>query len=71
MGLPRLLITGSRGRIGTVLTDALPDSFEVYGVDIQDTAGERSFRVDIADYEQLSGALQLLAPIQFHSSPCC
>ncbi|UCF00546.1 MAG: NAD(P)-dependent oxidoreductase [Deltaproteobacteria bacterium] len=65
MGLPRLLITGSRGRIGTVLMEALADSFEVYGVDIQDTAGERSFRADIADYEQLSSALQLLAPIPF------
>ena len=51
MGLPRLLITGSKGKIGTVLIEALADSFEVYGVDILDTVGQRTFRADIADYE--------------------
>jgi nucleoside-diphosphate-sugar epimerase len=64
MGLPRLLITGSCGRIGTVLTEGLADSFEVYGVDVQATEEERTFRADIADYEQLSNVLRLLAPIQ-------
>ena len=65
MGLPRLLITGSRGRIGTVITEGLADSFEVYGVDIQTTEGERTFRADIADYEQLSNVLRVIAPLHY------
>jgi len=63
MGPPRLLITGSKGKIGKILMDALTDSFEVYGVDILDTSGERTFRADIVDYEQLSRVLSMLAPI--------
>ncbi len=63
MGLPRLLITGSKGKIGTVLIEALADSFEVYGVDILDTVGERTFRADLADYKQLSNVLRVIAPI--------
>jgi nucleoside-diphosphate-sugar epimerase len=63
MGLPRLLTTGSKGKIGTVLIEGLADSFEVYGVDILDTVEERTFRADIADYEQLSSVLRVIAPI--------
>jgi nucleoside-diphosphate-sugar epimerase len=63
MGLPRLLITGSKGKIGTVLMEALADSFEVYGVDILDTLEERTLRADIANYKQLSNVLRVLAPI--------
>ena len=54
MGLPRLLITGSKGKIGTALMEGLSDSFEVYGLDLIESAGERTFKADISDYGQLS-----------------
>ncbi len=63
MGPPRLLITGSKGKIGKILMDALADSFEVDGVDILATSGERTFRADLADYEQISRVLSMLSPI--------
>jgi len=64
MGQPRLLITGSKGKIGAVLMDALDASCEVCGVDVLDTLGERTFRADLADYEQLSRVLSMLSPIR-------
>jgi nucleoside-diphosphate-sugar epimerase len=71
MVLPRVLVTGSKDKIGTVLMEALADSFEVYGVDIMDTGGERTFRADSADYEQLSKFVAGACANTVYSSPCC
>ena len=65
MGLPRLLITGSRGRIGTVLTEGLADSFEVFGLDLIDSPGERTFKVDVSDYEEMSNVLTNIIPLPY------
>jgi nucleoside-diphosphate-sugar epimerase len=63
MGLPRLLITGSKGKIAKILIDGLADSFEIYGVDIKDSVEERTFLANIADYAQLSKVMQSIGPI--------
>ena len=65
MGLPRLLITGSKGKIGTVLTDGLADSFEVFGLDLIDSPGERTFKVNVSDYEQMSNVLTTIIPLPY------
>jgi nucleoside-diphosphate-sugar epimerase len=65
MKLPRLLITGSQGRIGTVLTKGLVDSFEVIGLDLIDSPGERTFKVDVSDYEEMSNVLTNIIPLPY------
>lgn len=65
MKLPRLLITGSQGRIGTVLTKGLDDSFEVFGLDLIDSPGERTFKVDVSDYEEMSNVLTNIIPLPY------
>jgi nucleoside-diphosphate-sugar epimerase len=65
MGLPKLLITGVKGRIGSILMEGLSDSFEIHGVDLVAKPGERIFRADISDYEQLSNVLRDIAPLPY------
>jgi nucleoside-diphosphate-sugar epimerase len=63
--LPRLLITGSKGRIGSILMAELADSFDLYGVDLVRTPGKRIFRADISDYKQLSKVLSKIIPLPY------
>lgn len=63
MGLPKLLITGSHGKIGKVLIRGLSDCFEIYGVDIGGDYGENMFRADISNFEQVDRLLQKIAPL--------
>ena len=65
MGLPNLLITGSRGNIGSVLLKGLADSFDLYGVDILGLPGKQAFRADLSDYGQLSNVLREIAPLPY------
>ena len=65
MKRPRLLITGSSGKIGSILTKSISDVFEVYGLDLMASPGEQKFRADIADYEQLAGVFQELVPLPY------
>ncbi len=51
---PRVLITGSQGIIGRVLTSSLSNSLDMYRLDKYEKNSERSFRVDISSYSQLS-----------------
>jgi nucleoside-diphosphate-sugar epimerase len=62
---PRLLITGSSGRIGSILTEGLSDLFEVFGLDLITSPKERTFKADIADYGQLTNVLQQVVPLPY------
>jgi nucleoside-diphosphate-sugar epimerase len=65
MATPKLLITGSSGRIGTVLMKGLAYTFELYGVDLVATPSERTFKVDISDYEQIDEVVRRIEPIPY------
>jgi len=65
MTTPKLLITGSSGRIGTILMKGLAYTFELYGVDLVATPSERTFKVDISDYEQIDEVVRRIAPIPY------
>jgi nucleoside-diphosphate-sugar epimerase len=65
MKYPKLLITGSNGRIGRILTMALADSFDVYGLDIVGEQTETYYRVDISNYEALDSALKKIGDIMY------
>jgi nucleoside-diphosphate-sugar epimerase len=65
MGLPRLLITGSRGKIGMVLMKGLADSFAVYGLDLLARPKEHILRADISDYDQLTSVMREIAPLPY------
>jgi nucleoside-diphosphate-sugar epimerase len=65
LGLPRLLITGSKGRIGSILMEGLADSFDLYGVDLIGTPVKQTFRADISDYKQLSEVLREIIPLPY------
>jgi nucleoside-diphosphate-sugar epimerase len=49
----KILITGSRGRIGQILTRAFSNFVDIYGLDIKEGDGEKYFRADISNYEEL------------------
>ena len=66
MERPKLLITGSNGLIGSVLTNGLADSFEIYGLDHDiTTPTNRQFQVDISDYDQIERVLQEITPLAY------
>jgi nucleoside-diphosphate-sugar epimerase len=63
MTIPKLLITGSKGKIGTVLKAGLADIFALYGVDKAARPGDRTFCADLSDYEQIHYVVQQIAPV--------
>lgn len=65
MKMPKLLITGSKGKIGTVLEAGLAQSFEIYGVDRTVSPGGRLFCADISDYDQIQAVVKQIAPIPY------
>ncbi|UCD31207.1 MAG: NAD(P)-dependent oxidoreductase, partial [Desulfobacterales bacterium] len=65
MNLSRLLITGSSGRIGSILAAGLSDLFEVFGVDLVASPKMRTFIADISNHEQLSNVLQGIGPLPY------
>jgi nucleoside-diphosphate-sugar epimerase len=66
MGLPKLLLTGSCGLIGSILWRHLADSFELYGTDVRITEPTAHlFRADISNYEQIASVLQTASPLPY------
>ncbi len=66
MELPKLLITGSGGRIGTILMTSLADIFELFGVDLLIAKPfSNQFRADISNFEEISNVLRVIAPIPY------
>lgn len=66
MAKDRLLLTGSSGTIGKILTERLSDSFELIGVDV--IRGETEFETylaDVSNFEQLDSVFRKVSPIQF------
>lgn len=59
----RVLITGINGLIGTVLHQALKGNHEVYGLDQDGPFSEQVVSADIAEYGQLSSAVQTFLPL--------
>ncbi len=66
MELPKLLITGSCGRIGTILMAKLGDLFELYGVDLCIAkSSSNQFSADVSNFEQISNVLRIIAPLPY------
>lgn len=65
MRYPRTLITGSRGRIGRILTKSLSDSFDVHGLDLAEEQDERNYQADISDFAALDYAFRSIGGIEY------
>lgn len=65
MTRPKLLITGSSGRIGRLLRDGLIDEFDIYGVDRVSSSDDRTFVADVAEYEQIVAVFEEVAPVPY------
>lgn len=66
MELPRLLITGSEGRIGTILMTHLKDVFELFGIDLCIAKpSSNQFKADISNLEQISDVLRTIVPLPY------
>lgn len=61
----KLIIAGSEGTIGKILTEKLPDNYDVYGIDKDASQSDRKFRVDITDFEALQKVFEQLEPVSF------
>ena len=59
----RILITGIHGLIGTVLRKAFQERYEVYGLDRDGPFSDRVVQADIADYQDLAGAVRKFLPL--------
>lgn len=60
----KLLITGSRGLIGTILLSGLADRFNVFGVDRRGSSTPRTFVADLSDYDQIATVLRAVSPLR-------
>jgi len=65
MNHPKILITGSKGLIGRILTKSLVDSFDMYGLDIVGEQTERHYQVDISNFEALHHAFRAIGGIEY------
>jgi nucleoside-diphosphate-sugar epimerase len=60
----KLLITGSRGRIGKILTN-LKHSYDIYGVDIVGEQDERNHIADISNYYEINYVFKRIGSIRY------
>ena len=58
------MITGINGLIGTVLRNALQESHDVYGIDLEGEFSDRVLSVDISDYGQVARAMEQFRPLE-------
>lgn len=56
----QVIITGSKGRIGTVLSHALANEFKIYGIDIVPSNEKEYAQADISNFEALKAAFEKL-----------
>ena len=59
----RLLITGINGLIGTILRNALHNTHQVYGLDLEGEFSDQVRSVDISEYEQIASAIEQFRPL--------
>lgn len=62
---PRILITGSQGLIGRILTESLSHAFDVYGLDIVGRQTKRNYRGDISNYKALDHVFTQIGNIEY------
>jgi nucleoside-diphosphate-sugar epimerase len=65
MNHPKILITGSKGLIGRILTKSLADYFDMYGLDTVGEQTERHYRVDISNLEALHHVFTTIGGIEY------
>ena len=66
MSKEKLLITGSNGTVGKILTERISTSLEVVGVDFAHGDSEIETEIaDVSNIEQLDVAFRKFSPIQF------
>jgi NAD+ dependent glucose-6-phosphate dehydrogenase len=59
----KLLITGIKGNIGSVLAKNLNDKYDIYGIDITPSKDRKYFQVDISDYDKLNDVFKKIGKI--------
>lgn len=59
---PKILITGSNGLIGKILTENLSNYFDIYGLD-KNNGGDKHFKVDISNYADLDSVFNKMASV--------
>lgn len=65
--MTRILVTGSRGTLGTLLVQSLrAEGHEVWGLDLQHSAEENYFRADIGQYRQLDRVFEQPYDFVYH-----
>ncbi len=62
MKLPKILITGSNGLIGKILTENLSNYFDIYGLD-KNIGDDNHFKVDISNYADLDSVFSKMASV--------
>jgi len=65
MELPRLLITGINGLIGTILRKGLDSAFDIYGLDCAGPFSDRIFEANIREYEQVTDVFRRIGPFEY------
>lgn len=59
---PKILITGSKGLIGKILTGNLSDHFDIYGLD-KNNGGDKHFKADVYNYADLDAVFSKLVSV--------
>ncbi|PIY97183.1 MAG: NAD(P)-dependent oxidoreductase [Candidatus Kerfeldbacteria bacterium CG_4_10_14_0_8_um_filter_42_10] len=64
MKFPKIVITGSNGRIGKILKKALSDAYDIYSIDVnRSNDNEKNyFQVDLSDLEETKKAFSSIKP---------
>lgn len=59
---PKILITGSNGRIGKILIENLSNYFDIYGLD-KNNSDDKHFKVDISNYAALESVFNKMVSV--------
>jgi nucleoside-diphosphate-sugar epimerase len=65
MELPRFLITGINGLIGTILRKGLERNFDICGLDCAGPFSDRVFEANIREYEQVTDVFRRIGPFEY------
>lgn len=59
---PKILITGSNGKIGKILAENLSNYFDIYGLD-KNKSADKHFKVDISNFADLDSVVSKLVSV--------